>query len=137
MSDELAPKPAGPVAVATQDQRNALRMIPPDWRKPVAFFWMCNAHLLPTALPVCARLKVWIADGLSLEDGKNIFRALVSPERAAEHRFAADLLAELANRVAEVMRQRRVRDEMQKRREAARPNEVSGLVNGLADQFGM
>lgn len=81
---------------------NPLLMLPVDWILPVSKLWATNAHLLPSPLAICARLKLYEGDGLETADVERITAALMKPTRAAQHKFAADLLADLSQLVADV-----------------------------------
>jgi hypothetical protein len=92
--------------------------LPAEVRKPVKFFWALNRHLLPTPIPLVLRLQVWIAkEQLTPAEVRQVLSRLVSPEAAATHRFASDLLCDLAAAVAEVVGRRRKLAEQQRRRD--------------------
>lgn len=77
-----------------------LRQLPTDWRAPVWDFWSFWSHLLPTQLSLATRLRQWRAGGLTLERMREAFERINRPERAAQFRFAGDLLAALAGEIA-------------------------------------
>lgn len=118
MSD-LATRPAGTVA-ATGRAASPMRMVPREWRECVSFFWLMNQHLLPAVTPLAARLKVYHADGLTLDDLRTILRQLASPRRQAHHKFAADLLADLAELVGRALHSRAAGPTFAERCEAAK-----------------
>ena len=141
--DELSTV-AETVPAAHQDRRatRVLAVLPDAFQKPAAFFWAMNAHLLPTPTPLAMRLRVWIAnEGLTAAEAKAAFAALTRPEAAARHRFAADLLAELAAEVDAVVKRRRAREAAAKRAadddpaNRATPEQVEALRVMTADLF--
>jgi hypothetical protein len=97
-----------------------LEALPAEYRKPVGFFWALNKHLLPSPTPLVLRLQVWIAkEDLTPAEVRAVLNRLVSPEASAAHRFASDLLCDLAQVVADVTRARRQRqDQAEARRQA-------------------
>ncbi len=91
------------VALAKDAEHNPLLIVPEgEARRAVTRLWMCNAHLIPSALSLCARIRVYLDERtLSPEDVARIADRLVQPELAQRHRFAGDLLADLARLAAE------------------------------------
>jgi hypothetical protein len=126
-------------ALARGDARaNPFDLIPKDWVPVVSFFAICKAALLKSPISLCAQVKLWIADGLTLEDARRIFNRLCRPEVAMNHQFDSQLVADLNAMVADRLRERRRIAEQIKRREAAAdPAGVAGQVVRLADSFGM
>lgn len=122
MAGELIRRDAPPVATEGESGVgiNPLKLVPKEYRKPVNFFWMLNQHLLPNPLPLCARVKRWIAtEGLTEQELADVLAALSEPEASARHRFAGDLLADLAAKVAVVVRRRQQIEKQLADREAA------------------
>lgn len=139
MSEELAERPKQqPVALSDMGQTpNPLKLLPREWRKPVSFFWMFNAHILKDSTAICARFRMWIEYGLTLDDAKKIMRSLTSPEVAAVQRGSWDVLADLAQKVAETLKRNKEEAAMKARREADTTNakETFGVVSSLAQAF--
>jgi hypothetical protein len=135
MSGEM--KLAVQVAEEKEQLRSPLKMLPEEWRKPVSFFWMCNAHLLPSSLSVCARLKFWISEGLLLEDAQKVFRLMLSPEKSASYQYAGQLMADLSANVDEIIKRKRAAERQAKfEREAEDAKRASaGVVSNLAESF--
>ncbi len=145
----VRPEPARPVSPSTGDgfaahaqpnPPNPLRLIPADWREAVAVLWTCNAHLLPSALALCSRLRVYQESaGLTTDEVRAICRVLVEPERAARHRFAADLLADLAGMVGECKARRKGREQTARMREDGEAFKAPGLSGPgeLFTEFGI
>lgn len=137
MNELAKPEPAKAVAAfdefkaqAQPNAPNPLMMIPADWRSSVAVLWTTNAHLLPSALALCARLKLYSGDGLTGEQVRAICKKLTAPEKAANHRFAADLLADLSGEVAAVLRSARIKEQTEAmREEGERFTAKRGLAN--------
>lgn len=117
--NDLATRPPADLAPA-RAAPNPLRMVPKEWRECVSFFWLMNQHLLPAVTPLAARLKVYHADGLTLDDLRAILRQLASPRRQANHKFAADLLADLAELVGLALASRAAGPTFDQRCEAAK-----------------
>lgn len=106
-----------PVPTGGQRKSNFLKQLPPEWRKPVGYFWAFNGHLLPDAMELAARLRVWREkDGLTLPDLIAVIRTLVQPERSARHQFPGQLMADLAAEVAKVVGRRKSIEAMLRRR---------------------
>lgn len=140
MTDLVPADDALPDVRPPKGDRRALRALPEEYRKPAAFFWGLNAHLLPTPLTLVFRLQVWIAkEGLTIDECREAFNALASPERAQNHRFAGDLLADLAAEVARVTGRRRQRaaeeawrrSQQEAARDALPPGEIHRLLAGI------
>lgn len=119
---------------AKPDPPNPLTLIPHDWRQPVAILWTTNAHLLPSALALCSRLRLYAEDGLTAAEVKTICRVLTEPERAARHKFAADLLADLSGLVATCNSRRKNLAETARLRGQSEAFRAAGLT-GLGDLF--
>lgn len=146
MSDLVELERGGDLAAHASEKRlRPLDVLPEPYRKPVGFFWALNKHLLPTPTPLALRFQVWIAkEGLTAAEVRSVLNTLVSPERAAGHRFASDLLADLAADVAAILRQRRQREEQERRRqEAVKAEEqatpaadLTGLLKGIGIRIG-
>jgi hypothetical protein len=124
VSDELARRPDGGRpdwrALASNGGVNVtvnpLVMLPKDWRQPVSVVWMCNSHLLPSALPLCSSLRVYSERGITTDDVERICAQLLDPERRARHKFASDLIADLCGLVAVVIQRRAQREAAAERR---------------------
>lgn len=125
---------------------NPLLQLPHAFRAIAWEWWSAWQHVLPTQLALCTRLRWWIEKGLTAEDLKTAFERLNEPERMAEMRFAGDLLAALAQAVADIRHTRRIEEQMRKDRtekEEAEKNPMSAEArqrlkdfrNGIADAF--
>lgn len=119
MTGELAP-----LSLAMESFREVLkkplRLLPESVRPAALRVWTCNRHLvgLETPLALCARLAVWIGDyGLQANDASQLLNEMLSPESSSKHRFASDLLADLAAAVKERIRMRRNQEEAARRRD--------------------
>lgn len=113
MSSSLANRSDGTIAAQTTEA-NPLLMLPVEWRKAVSFFWMCNEHLLRSPTAICARLKLWIEDGLKLEDAQRAFRQLMTPESSARFQYAGQLIAELSAVIAVIINRNRENERQEK-----------------------
>lgn len=99
--------------------KKPLRLLPETVRPAALRAWVCNRHLagLETALPLAARLSAWIEEhGLRPDDAADLLLDLLSPEASMKHRFASDLLADLAGKVSSRIGKRRTEAEVQRRR---------------------
>ena len=136
MNNQLAKTKSDLVKPPGED--NPFAILPPEWIKSVSYFAMCKASLLKSPIALCATLKVWIADGLTLDEGKAIFRRLMAPEFAAGHKWETDLMVDLAKMVAALNDRKRRRADAEKRKASeANPAGSEGQVVSLADAFRM
>lgn len=119
MSDELSTRPPDAIAPA-KAAANPMRLVPKEWREAVGFFWLLNQHLLPAPTPLAARMRVYQADGLTLDELRAVLRSLSAPSRQQNHRFAADLLTDLALEVSRVLAERKAAERFAAECEAAR-----------------
>lgn len=126
-------------AYANPNPPNPLMMLPPDWREPVAVLWTTNAHMLPSALAVCARLRLYAGQGLTTDDVETICRVLCEPARAATHQFAAQLLADLAGMADQALKRRKAAEQTARMREEGRAFAGRGLAGPgqLFPEFGV
>lgn len=88
-------------------------------------------------MAICSRMKLWIKDGLEIEDARKAFHSLMTPEASARFQYAGQLLAELSLAVAEAIKRKRERERQEKfQREAADAARASvGVVSNLASAF--
>lgn len=107
-------------------------LLPREIRGPVNRLWACYSHLLPSSLSLASTIRVYIDDhGLSPLDVPAVCQRLLSPDMQARHKFASDLLTNLAYLVGEIVRQRqsdeeaerRARKDEENRQKAAHPAE--------------
>lgn len=116
MSDDLATRDGRSLDPA-KAEANPFRMIPKEYRRPLAFFWSLNQHMLPNALPLAARVRLWIEQqGLTVDELRKVLSQLSDPERSSRHQYAGQLLADLAGAVAVICDQRRRREAAEERR---------------------
>lgn len=77
----------------------------------VARLWMCNAHLLPSSLALCATIRVYLDEQpISTDDVNAICARLLKPYMRARQRFASDLMAELSRLIDEVVKRNESRE---------------------------
>jgi hypothetical protein len=109
MPTDLEPAPAaGHLTKSERRSERALEVLPPAFRRVAGYFWAMNSHLLPTPTPLALRVAVWVRDeGLTADEFRAVVHALSRPARQANHRFAADLLADLAAEADAVVKRRR------------------------------
>ncbi len=115
-----------------------LRMIPRDWRADTWAFWAYWAGIVQNQIAIAMRLRIWIDDGLTLEDARSIFAALTTTERSCEIKFPGDLFAAMAamasRRIIDRKRDQKIRDE--RARVAHGPNpEADAIKKTLAEVF--
>lgn len=84
---------------------NPLLMLPFEYRQAAAMLWAANSHILPSALALCSRVRLYAEPGagghrLEPEDFRVIVARLLDPAAQAGHKFGGDLLAALAGWVA-------------------------------------
>lgn len=116
---------------------NPLTIVPADCRAAVAKLWACNSHLLPSALALSSRVRVYLDERtLTAADVEDIANRLVQPERAARHKFAGDLLADLAALVSEKIKSNKAREECEARRKESAAFDVSKITGGMFKPLG-
>lgn len=94
--------------LAAQSAHNPLLLLPAEFREDATRLWFCNAHLFPQSLAICATLRVYLDEhGLTPDDVGRVVDAMLQPGRRAKHRFAGDVLADLAALVDVFLRERR------------------------------
>lgn len=137
MSDEL--KPASPTDRALarfHGEDNPFTLLPREWVPAVSYFAMCKANILKSPVGLCAQVKLWIRDGLRLEDARRIFEYLCRPEVAQNHVFDNRLVADLNALVAQVLRRYRLAREQELRRQADQsPAGPESEIVRLAEAF--
>lgn len=122
--------------------KKPLRLLPESVRPAALQVWTCNRHLagLESPLPLAARMSVWIErHGLQADDAADCLNELLAPDSAAKHRFASDLLCELARLANARILRRRSEAEVLKRRQGPSPTkraEVDRLISGLGSMPG-
>lgn len=123
-----------------QATNNPTLLVPAAVRVDLARLWACNAHLFPNQLPLFATVRDYLDQGLPVEAVPGIVRRLLAAERRANHRFASDLLTDLAALVADVLRCRQRDLDVQARRERHRADQAgaagAGVVRDLLASFG-
>lgn len=88
--------------LAQRADTNPLTLLPPEVRPAVARLWLCNHHLLQTALALCSTLRVYLDEQpITTDDVNRICATLLKPAIRAKHKFASDLLSDLSLYVAE------------------------------------
>lgn len=110
-------KPNGDTGIVQKQVRSEFLELPPGYQKPAAYFWGFYQHLLPIPTPLIMRLQVWITkQEMTKDEARLLFNALVEPEKEAGYKFASDLLTDMAKSVAEIVRRRKQREEVEQRR---------------------
>lgn len=105
-------------------------ILPETCRAPVYKLWLANSHLFPKATALAASIRLWIEDhGFHPDDVEPVCRILLTPEKRAGHRFAADLLADLAQLVADAIRRRKALEEQRRRREADEVEKEQAVIS--------
>lgn len=75
--------------------------------------FLCNSHVLQSALALCSTLRVYLDEyPLTPDDVNAICAKLLRPEVRARHKFAADLIADLSRLVANRLRKREAQREV-------------------------
>ena len=90
--------------------KRPLLLLPESVRPAALRLWTCNRHLagLETPIALAGRVSLWIEEyGLEPQDAAELLNGMLSPEASEKHRFASDLLADLASSVKERIRFRR------------------------------
>jgi hypothetical protein len=87
---------------------NPLKQLPAEWREPVAFFYAVYSDTLKGTTGLVARFRLWIKEyELTVAEGRAVMKRLMRPESAAAIQFPGQLMAALAEGVAEVVQGRR------------------------------
>ena len=121
------------LALAQTGSTNPMLLIPADLRPAVSRLWMCNAHLLPSALALCSTIRVYVDElPLTANDFERIVSRLLTPERRATHRFASDLLTDIATLTAEAVKAKQNAEQLAELRDSVAA--VAGGVR-LSDLF--
>ncbi len=135
---EISPQAKKALDKLVADEKNPFAILPPEWVAPVSYFAVMKISVLKPSgvLSLCADFKYWISLGLTLEDVKKILRMLATPDASAGHKWDNDLLAEIAQAVADVLRRRRMRADVERRKQAdATVSDSERQVISLADAF--
>lgn len=138
MSHAIANRKAD-IARATKIEANPLDMVPDAYLPDVIELWSLNQHMLPNALPLCARVKLWVAEeNLTADEFHRIALVLRKPERAAQHTYAGQFLADLAVLVAATVKDRENRERNARLLAANRGTEQGGeAVKDLLKESGV
>lgn len=135
MSDLVPESESQPPARAGGDV-DPVKLLPKEWRPPVRFFYGFYSDILkgPTGLTV--RFRMWIRDeGLTLDEAREVMKRLTRPERCAGIVYVGQLMAALADEVAEAVKARRQREQAARSRaddEVAKAGRANGaLVRNL------
>lgn len=119
---------------------NPISVLPHDWREPVRFFCLAYSDVLKSPSGIAALLRLWSRDeGLTLDEARRVLRRLLKPDEVGRIQFAGQLLARLAQLVAEEIQTRRRREETEQRRAteqrerttAAAPDEIRQLLGRI------
>lgn len=97
---DAAPVRAGSnwAAIAKTADANPMLILPEPVRAAVGKLWMCNSHLFPSGLPLCSTIRVYLDAGtLEHTDIDALVDRLLTPEHRRRHKFASDLLTDLAD----------------------------------------
>lgn len=136
MTRELAKNPTDRALARFDGEENPFSLIPVEWVPAVSYFAMCKANILKSPVALCAQVKIWVRDGLTLADAQRIFGSLCRPEMAQHHVFDNKLIADLNAMVAQALRRARIIREQELRREAAeQPAGAAAEIVRLADSF--
>lgn len=128
MTNEIATRPDRTPArsnwteLAQRAETNPMLLVPEGpARLAVTRLWMTNTHLIPSALALCSRIRVYLDERtLTAEDVVRIATRLTRPEVAQRHKFAGDLLADLARMAAEAAARNEARAAVDDMRREAR-----------------
>ncbi len=100
-----------------KSEANPLLMLPAECRVPVMRLWMCNAHLMSSALALCATFRLYVDEhGLAASDVESVCDRLLDPTRRAGHLGSWVLMAELSALVADTLKTNKAREECEARR---------------------
>jgi hypothetical protein len=135
MPGELSENPGLTSAQVKEFIKNPLTQLPMEFRPIVWDFWAFNSHLLTSQLALCTRLRHWI-EKYELDPAalRRAFEKLNSVERAQTHKYASDLLMDLAVQVQAEAAQRR-RDEEAAERRKAEENHKARVQSGEVVTF--
>lgn len=115
---------------------------PPELEQDIFRLWACVQHLFPSPLPIAGLVRVWVdLHGLTVADARAILLSMLSPDCVGSFKFAADLTAALASRVAERLKSiakaaevERVRQLQAKRDAESPPKERGSLMKLFQDR---
>jgi len=137
MSGEIQKRPDGSIRkpsnwqdLAARADFNPLRdLIPAECRPAVTRLWLVNSHLIPSALALCATVRVYLDEQeISSRDIAGIVARLLQPEARMKHKFASDLIADLSRMVCEVAKSNEARDQCERLRDEATDFETRAKV---------
>jgi hypothetical protein len=115
---DLARRTDRPLAAADPGAKpNPLRQLPEEWREPVAFFYAVYSDTLKGTTGLVARFRLWMKDdGLTLDEARAVMKRLMRPARAGEIQYPGQLMAALAEEVADAVKARRALVQLHERR---------------------
>jgi hypothetical protein len=127
------PAPKNWQAAALAPTFNALDLMPDECAPSVAKLYLCNQIVLQSALALCSTIRVYLDEtNVTPGDINDICARLLRPERRQHHKFASDLMTDLARMVDERAKKNTAAEEA---RERAKPAVRLADVVNLADLF--
>ncbi len=136
MTREVAKSPTDRALARFDGNENPFTLIPAEWVPAVSYFAMCKANILKSPVSLCAQVKIWIRDGLTLKDAERIFATLCRPEAAQEHIFDNKLIADLNAMVAQALRRARIiREQALRTKALQRPAGAESAVVAYTDSL--
>ncbi len=119
-------------SLAARQDANPMQAVPHDCRPAVARLWMCNAHLFPSALALCATVRLYLDEQpITTDDVNSIVGRLLQPEARSRQKFASDVLADMSRMVAEACKRNVAREEAAKRKEDGEQFAAAKIASGL------
>lgn len=112
-----------------------------ETRRAVTGCWMTHRHLkgMESPVPILSALTIWMRDWDLMEtDAKTAVEMMCSPDKMRGHKYGGDLMADLAEVVAELIR-RRGRDKKLRSKsieEAVPITELSNVKSILDEAIG-
>lgn len=111
--NQLATRPGTALRLSEASYLEALEhpltVLPAQMRSAVFKLWVSHRFIkdLETSLPITATLAIWIEDwGLHPDDAEAICKRLTNPIRMAKHKWASDLITDMAEEAEKLMQVR-------------------------------
>ena len=108
--NQLATRPGTALRLTEASYLDALEhpltVLPAQMRSAVFKLWVSHRFIkdLESSLPITATLAIWIEDwGLHPDDAETICKRLTNPIRMAKHKWASDLITDMAEEAEKLM----------------------------------
>jgi hypothetical protein len=102
--------------------KKPLLALPLEVRQAALCAWAIHRHLpgMESAMSISGAVAVWISQyDLHPDDANAALRAMTAPSKMGTHKFASDLMTDLAAEVSEHIKRRKIIREQEERRKAS------------------